>query len=365
MSGSLVEIECPAAIGAALAHGPRCQPWLQRARNVHVETLAGAGRLTIRWFILTPLFIGLGIALGLSLFFTVLKADPKIGIIDVPFTVITDNSAFFINEMIDYARERDDIEAVVVLLNSPGGGVTPSEHLYLRTANLRAEKPVVISASQLIASGGYMMAMGANLIYAKPSTIVGSIGVRPSLFPAAPPNEQDIGTGPAKLTGGTERTFLGEIELLKEAFLRIVVSERGDRLNISPNEIVQALTYPGFRAQQLGLIDKIGSDVDAIEEAASLAGIDNYELVDVNAEVTKLQVEEFRRIFGTDPVVSVGDNAEPPVSAAETLGRIGRLFPPTGDALVAGGVPADIPISAASPRYFYLYGAPTDAAPVE
>ena len=60
-----------------------------RPENVHVETLAGAARLAYRWFILGPVFIGLGIALGLFLFFSVLKADPKIGIIDVPFTVIT------------------------------------------------------------------------------------------------------------------------------------------------------------------------------------------------------------------------------------------------------------------------------------
>ncbi|MCH8910546.1 MAG: S49 family peptidase [Chloroflexi bacterium] len=327
--------------------------------------LASFARLTYRWFILGPIMIGLGIALGLSLFFTVLRADPKIGIIDVPFTVITENSAFFISQMLDYARERDDIKAVVVLLNSPGGGVTPSEQLFLRTANLREEKPVVISAGQLLASGGYMMSMGANLIYAKPSSIVGSIGVRTSFFPPPAPNERDIGTGPAKLTGGTERTLLGEIELLKEAFLRTVISQRGDRLKIAPEEILQALTYPGFQAKQLGLVDEIGSDVDAIRAAARLAGIDNYELVDVNAEVIKHLVEEFRRIFGTDAVVSVGDNAEPPVSAAEVLGRIGRLFPPTGDAQIAGGVPSDIPISVSTPRYFYLYGVPTDAAPVE
>lgn len=330
-----------------------------------METLARAARLSYRWFILGPIFVGLGVVVGLTLFFNVLKADPKIGIIDVPFTVITENSAFFISLMLDYARERDDIKAVVVLLNSPGGGVTPSEQLFLRTANLREEKPVVISANQLLASGGYMMSMGANLIYAKPSSIVGSIGVRTSFFPAPSPNERDIGTGPAKLTGGTERTLLGEIELLKEAFLRTVISQRGDRLKISREEILQALTYPGFQAKQLGLVDEIGSDVDAIRAAARLAGIDNYELVDVNAEVIKFQVEEFRRIFGTDPVVSVGDNAEPPASAAEVLGRIGRLFPPTGDAQIAGGVPADIPISVSTPRYFYLYGVPTDAAPVE
>ena len=330
-----------------------------------METLAGAARLIQRWFVLGPIFIGLGIALGLSLFFTVLNADPKIGIIDVPFTVITDNSAFFINQMLDYARERDDIKAVVIKLDSPGGGVTPSEQLFLRTANLREVKPVVISAGQFLASGGYLMSMGANLIYAKPSSIVGGIGVRTSLFPSPTPNERDIGTGPAKLSGGTERIFLGEIELLKEAFLRTVLSQRGDRLMMAPEEILQALTYPGFQAKQLGLVDEIGSDFDAIRAAAELAGISNYELIDVNAEVTKHQVEEFRRIFGTDPVISAGDNGEPPVSSAEVFFRIGRLFPPTGDGPIAGGVPGDIPISVAIPRYFYLYGVPTDAAPAE
>jgi len=327
--------------------------------------MARAARLTFRWFMLGPIMIGLGIVLGLYLFFTVLRADPKIGIIDVPFTVITENSAFFISQMLDYARERDDIKAVVILLNSPGGGVTASEQLFLRTANLREVKPVVVSANELLASGGYMMSMGANLIYAKPSSVVGSIGVRTIFSPSPPPNESEIGTGPAKLTGGTERTLFGEIELLKESFLRIVISQRGDRLKISPEDILQALTYPGFQAKHFGLIDEIGSDVDAIRAAARLAGIDNYELVDVNAEVTKHQVEEFRRIFGTDPVFPGVETPGSPVNAAEVLGRIGRLFPPTGDAQTAGGVPGDIRISVSTPRYFYLYGVPTDAAPVE
>lgn len=251
------------------------------------------------------------------------------------------------------------------MLDSPGGGVTPSEQLFLRTANLREVKPVVVSAGQVLASGGYMMSMGTNLIYAKPSSIIGSIGVRSSFFPAAPPNEVDLGTGPAKLTGRSERTTFGEIELLKEAFLRTVLSQRGDRLKITPEEIVQALTYPGFQAKQLGLIDEIGSDFDAIREAARLAGLRNYDLVDVNAEVTKHQVEEFRRIFGTDPVLVIDDEDASPVSAADVLGRMGRLFPPTGGTPTAGGVPSDIPVIAFGPRYWYLYGAPSDAVPVE
>ena len=88
---------------------------------------------------------------------------PKIGVIDVPFTVISDDSAYVIGEYLDYAGREDSIKAVVIRLTSPGGGAAASERLYLETRKLREEKPVVLVMNGLVASGGFMMAMGHHI----------------------------------------------------------------------------------------------------------------------------------------------------------------------------------------------------------
>ena len=116
--------------------------------------------LAIR-YISIPVLAAAGIALGAFVFFNVYLCKPQIGIIDIPFTVINDDSAYIITSYLDYARDNDDIKAVVIRLNSPGGGASASEKLYLATRSVRDKKPVVIVMTDIVASGGYMMSMGA------------------------------------------------------------------------------------------------------------------------------------------------------------------------------------------------------------
>ena len=219
--------------------------------------------------------------------------------IDIPFTVLTENSAYVIGKHIDYARQDDSIKAVVIKLTTPGGGAAASEHLYIETRKLREEKPVVLVMNGLVASGGYMMAMGATHSYAKTSSLVGNVGVISSAGPLIPslPDEEVVFSGPHKLEGASRRDWIGMVDQLKSAFAQIVISERGDKLRISRDELVEARIYSGVDAVRLGLVDEIGSDSDAIQKAADLAGISNYSLVDVNLEVQVEFIRELQRIL--------------------------------------------------------------------
>ena len=227
--------------------------------------------------------------------------------IEIPFTVINEDSAYVIGEYLNYAREDDSIKAVVIKLTTPGGRAAASENLYLETRKLREEKPVVLVMNGLVASGGYMMAMGTTQSYAKPSSLVGNVGVVSSAGPLIPflPDEDAVFSGPHKLEGASRRDWIGMVDQLKSSFAQIVISERGDRLRISRDELVEGRLYSGIDAVRLGLADEIGGDSDAIQKAAELAGISNYGLVDVNLEVRIEFIRELQRIL--EPLDSGGE----------------------------------------------------------
>ena len=206
------------------------------------------------WYVVVPVLAALGIAAGALTFVYAFPGKPQIGVIDIPFTVLTEDSAYVIGEYINYARRDDSIKAVVIKLTTPGGGAAASEHLYIETRKLREEKPVVLVMNGLVASGGYMMAMGATHSYAKTSSLVGNVGVISSAGPLIPslPDEEVVFSGPHKLEGASRRDWIGMVDQLKSAFAQIVISERGDRLRISRDELVEARLYSGVDAVRLG-----------------------------------------------------------------------------------------------------------------
>ena len=259
------------------------------------------------WYAVVPLLAGLGIAVGAWTFVYAFPGKPQIGVIEIPFTVINEDSAYVIGEYLNYAREDDSIKAVVIKLTTPGGRAAASENLYLETRKLREEKPVVLVMNGLVASGGYMMAMGTTQSYAKPSSLVGNVGVVSSAGPLIPflPDEDAVFSGPHKLEGASRRDWIGMVDQLKSSFAQIVISERGDRLRISRDELVEGRLYSGIDAVRLGLADEIGGDSDAIQKAAELAGISNYGLVDVNLEVRIEFIRELQRIL--EPLDSGGE----------------------------------------------------------
>jgi len=352
-----------------------------------MDKLEAVWRVAASWYVYGPLLAVLGIVLGALVFFYVFPGKPMIGVIDIPFTVINDDSSFVISSFMEYARRNDSIKAVFIRLNSPGGGAAASEHLYYETRKLREKKPVVIIMNDIVASGGYMMAMGANYTFAKPSSFVGNVGVIlsfPGRFIARPPGEQVVPTGPFKLNGGDRRYFIGLTDQLKQAFAGIVLSERGDKLKISKEELLSAKIFPGVESVRVGLADELGGDTDAIEKAASLAGVSNYGLVDVNTEVFRNFNQKFKRIIeplegtGASPLVAGPTGLTAPIyrgsrglsPSGQDLGGLNPGSKPNLDTLRRYLLPSGLgesqaqvlpgfPLKVNGPNIYYLYVGPS------
>lgn len=327
-----------------------------------LNKMAGLWILLTRWYISSLLLAGVGVLIGYAIFFHLLPGQPKIAYIDVPFTVIDADSAWFIGQMLDFAEREDSIKAVVISLDSPGGFVAESEKLFLKTAKLREKKPVVIVSQGVNASGGYLWSMGANYIYAKPSSIVGSVGALGGLPTPRRLDEDLISTGPAKL-GGARRTSAAQLEILKEAFLNIVFSQRGDKLNITPFELSKAQVYLGMEALRLGLVDAIGTDSDGVEKAASLAGISSYDVVDVNVEVLRIIFEKIARI--QEPLrveVNAGSGVDGQFTIPDLMSQLKAVRDVLPN-LASNDGDGDLPLLPENldiPRLFYLYVPPAE-----
>lgn len=228
-----------------------------------------------------------GIGVGFGIFAFALGGTPKVAVMNGPQNVINSGLTGALKTQLAFVAADPNIKAVVVRINSPGGSASASEELFTELAKLRQRKPVVVTVQGLAASGAYLMALGANHIIANGTSVVGSVGALSFIPSRATPFENVVGTGPSKLSGGSERTYLELLEQVKEAFYLAVVSQRGDRLKADKEEVLQARVYLGVGALQLGLIDELGDEVDAIRKAAELAGLRRYDVVDADAAMLK------------------------------------------------------------------------------
>ncbi|HDZ15326.1 MAG TPA: signal peptide peptidase SppA, partial [Pricia sp.] len=194
-----------------------------------------------------------------------------------------------ITEAIREARDDEKVKAIVLRVNSPGGSALTSDIIWREIELAKAKKPVVVSMGNVAASGGYYIAVGADKIFAEPTTITGSIGV----FGAVPNitglakdigiNAEQVGTNTNSVDYSlfepmtdTFRTVVQEsIESTYETFLDRVAQGR----NISVAEadsLAQGRVWSGVDAQRLGLVDSLGNLEDAIAEAANMAEIKEY-----------------------------------------------------------------------------------------
>jgi protease-4 len=204
---------------------------------------------------------------------------PQVAVIRIEGDIWEFNSVYISRALEEAGRDRA-VRAVVLDIVSPGGEVTASEGLYFDVLKLRDKKPVVASVDQIAASGAYYIASGADQIYAKPASIVGNIGTISVLPEPGQVDEGLITTGPFKLSGGSRTDYIRQMDMLKEAFLAAVFAQRGDRLSVGPEVLSRGETYLGLQAQQIGLVDAIGSQGEAVAAAARLARLRNYTLVD-------------------------------------------------------------------------------------
>ena len=229
---------------------------------------------------LTGLAVWVILPLAVGIIFSLFIPRPKVGIIylnDAIYAYTSQN----IQQELAVARNSNDVRAVVLVVNSPGGTVTDTESLYREVIELRKTKPVVTVIEGMAASGGYYLASATDLILAKASSEIGNIGVI-GTRPDKPAVYEDIySTGPYKMWGMPRDSFSRELEMLKQGFLQAVKLGRGDRLKMADEMILRGEIYAGSDAERLGMIDGLGTQSEAIEAAALLAGIRHYETLDL------------------------------------------------------------------------------------
>ncbi|OQY46467.1 MAG: hypothetical protein B6242_07740 [Anaerolineaceae bacterium 4572_78] len=217
------------------------------------------------------------------------RQKPEVGIV-VLDTDIWFLSAKLVTRQLEAARDDPNIKAVVLRIDSPGGAVVPTQQMFLEVLSLREEMPVVGSIDNMAASGGFYLAMATDPTYAKPSSMVGNVGVWSVAPQDLAVNDVILASGPFKLTATNHDEFLRDIERIKQEFFATIYSQRGDRAVISEAELTKGLIYSGRDAMKHGLIDLLGSETDAIEKAADMAGLSDYNVVNLQRQVYE---EEF------------------------------------------------------------------------
>ncbi|MCC7507322.1 MAG: signal peptide peptidase SppA [Saprospiraceae bacterium] len=192
-------------------------------------------------------------------------------------------------------RQDDNVKAIVLRVNSPGGSVLASENI-LREIQLcrQAGKPVVVSMGDVAASGGYYIACQADSIFAEPNTITGSIGVFgivPNLQKTMKENlgitmdtvrtgrYSAFGTPFIQFSPEEEQMIQNSIDQIYEDFLQKVATGR-HMTRDQVHEIAQGRVWTGTRALEIGLVDGLGGLDRAMASAAKLANLDKYRTVE-------------------------------------------------------------------------------------
>lgn len=202
-------------------------------------------------------------------------------------------------------RKDDAIKAIVIRIDSPGGGVGPSQEIYREIRKTLEKKTVVASMGSVAASGGYYIAAGASKIVANPGTITGSIGVimgfanyqqlleKIGLVPVVVKSGEykDMGSPVRKMKSEERKIFEDLARKIHRQFIRDVV--QGRKMDL---ERVEALAdgriFTGEESMAMGLVDRLGNLEDAIEWAGRLGGITG-EVSAVYAREKKLTFLEY------------------------------------------------------------------------
>ena len=193
-------------------------------------------------------------------------------------------------------KEDEEVKAVVIRVNSPGGSAYVSDQIWKQVKALKAEKPVVVSMGNVAASGGYYISCAANQIVAEPNTLTGSIGVF-GMFPnmtglfeklditsdvVKTHTFSDMGNTARPMTEAEKALVQGTVERNYRTFL----SRCADGRNMSVeaiDAIGQGRVWTGEQALANGLVDRLGDLDTAIQVAADLADLSEYSVQTVSS----------------------------------------------------------------------------------
>ncbi len=216
----------------------------------------------------------------------VVKGSGQIAVVEV-FGGIYDAAPTV--KQIDKWAKRSDIEAIVIHINSPGGGVAASQEIYeaINRARTEYDKVVIAAMSSVAASGGYYVACGADRIIANPGTLTGSIGVimqyqtYSELMKKIGIELETIKSGELKDVGNYSRSMTqSEEQMLRsvimdsyQQFVEVVARGRGMETE-AVKPLADGRIYTGLQAYNLGLVDTLGTFHDAINLAADMVGLE-------------------------------------------------------------------------------------------
>jgi protease-4 len=252
-----------------------------------------------KWFwgiFLSIIFIGLLFAgIGFLVLASAIKtggseyysrgSGDKIAIVEINDVIMSSENTV---EQIKKYREDKSIKAIIVRINSPGGGVAASQEIYEEVKKTRESgKIIVVSMGSIAASGGYYIACGSSLIVANPGTLTGSIGViaefitikdladklgiKENVFKSG--ELKDAGNPFRDMNEKDKAYFQDVVDNSFGQFLDVVSKERKiDKEKLLPN--ANGRVFTGLQAKDLGLIDSLGTFEDAIRITSKMAGIE-------------------------------------------------------------------------------------------
>lgn len=186
---------------------------------------------------------------------------------------------------LDELQKDENVKAVVLRINSPGGSAYASEQMWRAIQQLRAKKPVVVSMSGLAASGGYYMSCATDYIFAEPTTITGSIGIFGMIpdFSGVLTEKLGLHFDVVKTHATSDFGMMGRPFNSQESAALQAYIERGYDLFLTRvadgrkmtkeavNEIAQGRVWTGEQAIKIKLVDELGTLEDAVNKAAELA----------------------------------------------------------------------------------------------
>jgi protease-4 len=209
----------------------------------------------------------------------------KIAVVDLKGVISSSDEV--VRQVRKYATMRS-IRAIVLHIDSPGGGVVASQEMYEAVRRVRDEgKPVIVSMGALAASGGYYVACGGSRLVANRGTLTGSIGVISEFLQLRQAMDKlgidirtikagklkDAGTPTKKMTDDEERYFQELMNSVHRQFIGVVARERHMKTeDVVP--LADGRVFTGEQAVELGLVDTLGTYQDAVHIAASMVGIE-------------------------------------------------------------------------------------------
>ncbi len=236
----------------------------------------------------------LTVLLVLAAFFVLLMAVSRMGgfpwgkgerVAVIPLTGLISDSEPLVENLKRFGKD-NSVKAIVLRIESPGGGVAASQEIYEEVKKVRAKKPVLTSMGALAASGGYYVACATQKVYANPGTITGSIGV---IMPFVNVKDliekigikgmtvksgqyKDMGSPLREMTPQERQLLQTVVDNVHQQFVDAVAEgRRMDREDVV--KIADGRVFTGAQAKALGLVDALGGLEDTIAEAGRLGKI--------------------------------------------------------------------------------------------